>query len=305
MAIDLRKLPPLKALKGFEAAARLHSIRGAADELNLTHPAISHQIHTLEDDLGVKLFARQGRNVVLTAAGEAFYPGVRAALELLISTAETVKEQSANPALRLQAYITLSIRWLASRLSDFRNQYPEIEIHLQANNSAWEFDEANADIGLIYSRTQMPAHLHWIELFPSKVYPVCSPGLLNNADTPLAVEQLENYPLLTVSTEKGYWGWEAWFKTLGAANQMRQSPLVVDTLAVALEMAVAGQGIALVNGPVAEDDLTAGRLIRPVTEFTAGNGEWGIAVPKALLNDTRVLTFIDWLRVQAGGATDK
>ncbi|MBN3564386.1 LysR substrate-binding domain-containing protein [Aliamphritea spongicola] len=300
MAIDLRKLPPLKALKGFEAAARLQSIRGAADELNLTHPAISHQIHTLEDDLGVKLFARQGRNVVLTPAGEALYPSVRAALELLIKGCETVREQSANPALRLQAYITLSIRWLAGRLSDFRCQYPDIDIHLQANNSAWEFDEANADIGLIYSRTEMPSHLHWIRLFPSQVYPVCAPQLLQDAQLPLTPEALENYPLLTVSTEKGYWGWDEWFMTLGTGNQRRQSPLVVDTLAVALEMAIAGQGIALVNGPVAEDDLAAGRLIRPVNEYTAGNGEWGIAVPKALLNDTRVMTFINWLKQQAG-----
>ncbi|WP_271272010.1 LysR substrate-binding domain-containing protein [Aliamphritea hakodatensis] len=300
MAIDLRKLPPLKALKGFEAAARLQSIRGAADELNLTHPAISHQIHTLEDALGVKLFARQGRNVVLTPAGEAFYPSVRAALELLIKGCETAREQNANPALRLQAYITLSIRWLAGRLSDFRRQYPDIDIHLQANNSAWEFDEANADIGLIYSRTVMPPHLHWISLFPSRVYPVCAPQLLKDAQLPLTAAALENYPLLTVSTEKGYWGWDEWFLTLGTGNQLRQSPLVVDTLAVALEMAIAGQGIALVNGPVAEDDLAAGRLIRPVDEYTAGNGEWGIAVPKALLNDTRVMTFIDWLKQQAG-----
>ena len=302
MAIDLRKLPPLKALKGFEAAARLQSVRGAAEELNLTHPAISHQIHALEDDLGVKLFARQGRNVVLTEAGEMLYPSVRAALELLIKGAESVKAQNANPALRLQAYITLSIRWLASRLSDFRSQYPEIEINLRANNSAWEFDEANADIGLIYSRTKMPAHLHWIELFPSRVYPVCSPQLVKNGDGPLSLQQLENYPLLTVSTEKGYWGWDEWFVSLGAGDQMRKSPVVVDTLAVALEMAIAGQGIALVNGPVAEDALAAGLLIQPVTEYTAGNGEWGIAVPKALLNDTRVITFIDWLKQQTSGA---
>ncbi|WP_261842671.1 LysR substrate-binding domain-containing protein [Aliamphritea ceti] len=302
MAIDLRKLPPLKALKGFEAAARLQSVRGAAEELNLTHPAISHQIHTLEADLGVKLFARQGRNVVLTEAGEALYPSVRAALELLIKGAEAVKAQNANPALRLQAYITLSIRWLASRLSDFRAQHPDIEINLRANNSAWEFDEANTDIGLIYSRTKMPAHVHWIELFPSRVYPVCSPQLVKEAECPLSVQQLENYPLLMVSTEKGYWGWDEWFVSLGADEQLRQSPVVVDTLAVALEMAIAGQGIALVNGPVAEDALAAGQLIRPVAEYTAGNGEWGIAVPKALLNDTRVITFIDWLKQQASGA---
>ena len=305
MPIDLRKLPPLKALKGFEAAARLQSIRGAAEELNLTHPAISHQIHTLEDDLGIKLFARQGRNVRLTDAGKAFYPAVCQALELLISSSEALRNQAQTPPLRLQAYITLSIRWLASRLSRFRSQHPEIAIHLTANNSAWDFDEANADIGLIYSRSAVAEHLHWVELFPSVVYPVCSPDLVQNRKLPLSAADLQEYPLLMVSSEKGYWSWEDWFADLDTAMTLVHTPVVVDTLAVALEMAVAGQGIALVNGPVADDDLASGKLIRPVKETTQGTGQWGIAVPRQLLNNPQAGLFIDWLQREAKEPTNK
>lgn len=295
MAIDLRKLPPLKALKGFEAAARLQSIRGAAEELNLTHPAIRHQIQLLEDDLGLKLFSRYGRNVRLTEAGEAFYPVVCQVLGLLIESCEELRHRAQNPPLRLQAYITLSIRWLASRLTEFRKLHPQIDIYLQASNSGWAFDESQADIGLIYSRQPVPEHLHWIDLFPSRVYPVCSPALVEGAGE-LSVASLLQYPLLTVSSEKGYWSWDDWFRDLHIDFRPVHSPVVVDTLAVALEMALAGQGIVLVNGPVAEDDIAEGRLIRPVEDETEGRGRWGIVVPETLLSDERVERFIHWLK---------
>lgn len=301
MALDLRKLPPLKALKGFEAAARLQSIRGAAEELNLTHPAIRHQIQLLEDDLGLKLFTRRGRNVRLTEAGEAFYPVVCQVLGLLVESCEVLRQQAENPPLRLQAYITLSIRWLASRLSEFKKLYPEIDIYLQANNSGWEFDESHADIGLIYSRQPVSEHLHWIDLFPSRVYPVCSPALMEGVGE-LSVQSLLQYPLLTVSSEKGYWSWDDWFRDLNIDFKPVHSPVVVDTLAVALEMALAGQGIVLVNGPVAEDDIAEGRLTRPVEDETEGRGRWGIVVSERLIDDQRVKLLTHWLQKAAGKA---
>ena len=176
--IDLRKLPPLKALKGFEAATRRQSVREAADELCLTHPAISHQIQLLEADLGVQLFSREGRSVVPTAAGQLFYRHVREALQTLIDGADAVRRSAANQPLRVQAYVTSSIRWLARRLPEFATANPQVSLMLATCAVDWEFDELNADVGLVYCESPPEPHFHWQPLFEYRLVPVCSPDLI-------------------------------------------------------------------------------------------------------------------------------
>ncbi|MGS0467976.1 LysR family transcriptional regulator [Cobetia marina] len=134
--LPLQKLPPLSSLKGFEAAARLLSLRAAAEELNLTHPAIANQIQRLEESLEVKLFAREGRHVVLTAAGERFYPVVREALAGLVQGAESLRQMQHAQPLTIQVYVTTSIRWLAPRLSHFQAMHPKVELKLMTAVSA-------------------------------------------------------------------------------------------------------------------------------------------------------------------------
>ena len=106
-SLNFSKLPPLKALRGFESTARLHSYRKAAVELNLTHPAISHQVQSLENNLGVKLFIRKGRQSVLTPEGERFYPVAREALEILINGSEAIRRSTSQSTLRIQTYISV------------------------------------------------------------------------------------------------------------------------------------------------------------------------------------------------------
>lgn len=128
--LPLHELPPLSALKGFEAAARLLSLRAAAQELHLTHPAIVSQIQRLEESLQVKLFAREGRHVVLTPAGQRFYPVVREALAGLVQGAKALRQLQYSRPLTVQVYVTTSIRWLAPRLADFNSAHPEVELKL-------------------------------------------------------------------------------------------------------------------------------------------------------------------------------
>ncbi|BBB29758.1 LysR substrate-binding domain-containing protein [Neptunomonas japonica] len=296
-AINLRKLPPLKALKGFETAARLQSVRGAAEELNLTHPAITHQIQSLEDNLGTKLFARDGRNVILTTEGKLFYPYVREALEKLINGTEAVRRATTSQPLRIQVYVTTSIRWLAPRLSQFRAEHPNIKLHLMTCSAGWEFDEADADIGLIYRDKPVQPHLHWTKLFDSKLFPVCSPSLIEKKESKLQPKDLLNFPLIMVYTEG--WSWDDWFSATNASPNEITNSIIVDTLAIALEMALRGEGIALVNGVSADDDLKSGRLIQPIDYMVDGLGEWGVVCRKDICNDERVITFIDWLSREA------
>lgn len=293
-SLDLGKLPPLKALKGFESTARLGSYRKAAEELNLTHPAISHQIQALEDDLGVSLLVREGRQAVLTVEGERFYPIAREALEILINGSEAIRRSANQSVLRVQTYISVSLRWLSYRLPRFRALHPTLELQLLSTIHEQGFNETDADVGLIFCRTRPDDHLHWIPLMQSKLFPVCSPGLIENHEATLQPSDLLDFPLLTVTSEA--WRWQDWFESAGLGRLTADRSTRVDTTAIALEMAMSGEGMVLVNGPFADSDLKAGRLVQPVEHCAFNLGEWGLACRKDSLGNPQVEAFIQWLQ---------
>lgn len=298
--LPLDRLPPLTALKGFEATARLSSLRAAAEELHLSHPAIANQIQRLEQSLGTKLFARRGRHIELTECGRRFYPIVRDALEALVLGAEALRREPCRAPLRVQVYVTTSIRWLAPRLARFHQRHPEIELKIKTYSLDWAFDSAHADIAILFRDGPLPPRLVWTPLFPSTLTPVCSPSLVAGHSLPLSPEALQTFPLIGVYTES--WSWQGWLDTQSpsAARPAPPRALQVDTLAAALEMATRGEGIALVNGPFAKDDLATGLLINPAGKVQPASGEWGIAYPVHLADDPRVQAFTAWLLSQQG-----
>ena len=296
---DLRKLPPLKSLKGFEAATRHQSIREAADELCLTHPAVSHQVHLIEDALGVSLFVQQGRGIVSTPAGRALYPFVRSAFESLIEGVDAAHRQSLDEQLRVQTYVTASIRWLAKRVPRFLRDNPRIKLALSTCAVEWEFDDLHADVGLVYYEAHPGPAYHWTPLFDYALYPVCSPALAARFGSKAQVSDLLDHPLVIIHTEVR--NWETWFASAGVTFDPSSNYLVVDTLAVALELALSGQAIVLVNGPFVDDDLAAGRLVRPVTHRLVCPGGWGLICRKELRDNSSVKTFIDWMARSAAG----
>ena len=292
--IDLKALPPLKALKGFEAATRHQSIRDAADELCLTHPAISHQVQLIEEALGVSLFAQSGRHIVSTEEGRVLYPYVRSAFEMLVEGVEEVRRHALDKPLRVQTYVTASIRWLAKRVAQFLQDHPQVKLTLSTCAVEWEFDDVHADVGLVYCEG-LPdlAKYHWEPLFEYALYPVCSPGLLAKMGTDVGIETLMNQPLVAIYTEEQ--NWESWFKSASVNFTPAVPYLLVDTLAVALEMALNGQGVALVNGPFVDQDIADGRLVRPVNHKTVCAGQWGLICRKDMKENVRIRTFMDWV----------
>jgi LysR family transcriptional regulator, glycine cleavage system transcriptional activator len=291
---ELRKLPPLKALRGFEAATRFQSIRDAADELCLTHPAVSHQVQLIEEALGVALFAQEGRHIVSTEEGRALYPYVRAAFESLLEGVEAVHRHALDKPLRVQTYVTASIRWLAKRVPHFLHDHPEVKLTLSTCAVEWEFDDVNADVGLVYcEKLPDPNKYHWVPLFEYPLFPVCSPSLLKKMGHTVTVEAMMAQPLVAIYTEVQ--NWETWVSSAGFALQPTAPFLMVDTLAVALEMALDGGGIALVNGPFADQDLADGRLVKPVEHKAICPGHWGLICRKDMRENLRIRTFMDWI----------
>ena len=294
---NLRDLPPLKALRGFEAATRHQSIRDAAGELCLTPPAINHQLQIIEQALGVQLFAQDGRHIVSTEEGRVFYPYVRAAFESLIDGVEAVRRHALDTPLRVQTYVTASIRWLAPRVPQFLGDNPDIKLSLTTCAVDWTFDEAHADVGLVYCATAPdPDRYHWVPLFDYTLQPVCSPAFLDRAGGHLDAAALMQQPLVANYTEAS--NWAEWFAGTGVVFEPKVPYLMVDTLAVALEMALAGRGVALVNGPFAEADLAAGRLVRPVDHSVVCPGAWGLICRQTMKDKLPVRLFIDWLSAE-------
>jgi LysR family transcriptional regulator, glycine cleavage system transcriptional activator len=292
--IDLKQLPPLKALKGFEAATRHQSIRDAADELCLTHPAVSHQVQLIEDALGVTLFAQEGRHIVSTEEGKVLYPYVRAAFESLLEGVEEVHRNALDKPLRVQTYVTASIRWLAKRVPQFLADHPEVKLTLSTCAVEWEFDDVHADVGLVYCETT-PDHgkFHWVPLYEYALFPVCSPAVAQAMGKGAIAQDLMTKPLVAIYTEVQ--NWETWFVSAGAAFEPSVPYLMVDTLAVALEMALNGEGVALVNGPFVDQDLAAGRLVQPIAHKAICPGAWGLICRKDMRENLRIRTFMDWV----------
>lgn len=292
--IDLKQLPPLKALKGFEAATRHQSIRDAADELCLTHPAVSHQVQLIEDALGVTLFVQEGRHIVSTEEGKVLYPYVRAAFESLLEGVEEVHRNALDKPLRVQTYVTASIRWLAKRVPQFLADHPEIKLTLNTCAVEWEFDDVHADVGLVYCEAEPdPAKFHWVPLYEYALFPVCSPAVAQTMGTTPTAQDLMTKPLVAIYTEVQ--NWQTWFDSAGVAFQPSVPYLMVDTLAVALEMALNGEGIALVNGPFVDQDLASGRLAQPIDHKAVCPGAWGLICRKDMKENLRIRTFMDWV----------
>jgi LysR family glycine cleavage system transcriptional activator len=203
-----------------------------------------------------------------------------------------VRRTRADAPLRVQTYVTASIRWLARKLPDFVAAHPDINILLTTIAFDWAFDDTIADVGLVYCEKNPGAEYHWIPLFDYRLHAVCSPELakrLGNAPTPAAVLEL---PLVAIYSEAHHW--DLWCESAQLEYAVKPA-IVVDTLAVALEIALEGRGVALVNGPFDTDHLESGRLVKPVAHEYACPGSWGAICRKESLDSARVSAFMNWL----------
>jgi LysR family glycine cleavage system transcriptional activator len=254
----MRRLPPLPALRAFEAAARHGSFKQAASELAVTATAISHQIRALETWLGVRLFERQVRKVVLTDAGAQLYPVLRDGFDAF----ETALRRPGTPARRqvtISATSAFVGRWLAPRLASFSALHPDIDLALQATGQAVGLDAA-ADLAIRYGSGPYPglvAHA----LFADRFGPVASPalGLASPAD-------LDKLPLIDFTWHRQHPHnptWQAWYAAAGLSWPAGRGRLLFSDEGHAIQAALAGQGVALPSLALVADDLAAGRLVQP------------------------------------------
>ncbi|WP_149086576.1 LysR substrate-binding domain-containing protein [Pseudomonas prosekii] len=287
----LRSLPPLSTLKVFESAARLRSFKCAAEELNLTQSAISHQIASLERYLGTALFCRLPNRVELNEKGELYFPVIQDALDRIALTTDLIREKQTQTSLTVQVYVTVAVRWLIPRLQKFKEASPEIAVSLDASLLDWEFNPARADVGIIYTRTPDKPNLTYTLFRRERLVAVCSKVMAKTITTP---DDLRNVQFLAISgaTEDSL----IWAQSIGLSNLVQKNAPRFDSSLLAIEAAISGQGVVVVPEFLVEGDLHMGTLVIPVPTDVMQQGGWYLAHAQRRGNELPIKNFLQWVQ---------
>ena len=289
--LQSRRLPPLNSIRAFEAAARHLSFTRAAEELFVTQAAVSHQVKTLEEWLGLPLFRRRNRQVFLTEAGQSYLPAVREALDGLSAATRRLVEQDAGGTLTVSLLPSFAAKWLVPRLRGFRERHPDIEVRIDADDKLVDFSRDDVDIGIRYGAGGWPG-VEATKFLTEDRFPVCSPDLLRGPHPLRSPADLKHQTLLHDDTRDD---WRAWLLAAGIDDVDPRYGHAFNDSSMLLEAAIDGQGVALARGALASRDLSAGRLVKPFdVELPARYAYYIVHAPGAG-QLPKIRAFVDWL----------
>jgi LysR family glycine cleavage system transcriptional activator len=298
-------LPPLNALRAFEAIARHLSFAKAADELHVTPAALSHQIRGLEEQLGLALFNRRTRSIELTDAGRTLYPGLHAGLESVRGAVAQLDRAREGNILVISATPGLVAKWLMPRLWRFLHAHPDIDARIAASMNLADFGGDGVDVAIRLSKGDHP-DLSVEKLFDDSVLPVCSPRLVEQGLK--GVEDLARFTLIHYDIPMSMRApplWADWLGVAGARNVDATRGLRVNVADHALDAAVAGAGVSLSFKLIASDDVHSGRLVTPFgPELPLAFG-YHFVCPKGHETRPRVRAFRDWLFAEMAETKEK
>lgn len=283
----MSRQPPLNALRFFEAAARLGSVVKAAEELHLTHGAVSRQIRLLEESLGVDLFERRNRGVFLTPQGEQLRAAAEHAFGHLNTVIEALREPARSAPLVLSCEPTISMKWLIPRLGDFYRRHPEIQLHIFASGGPVAFQRDGVDIALRRNDFKWDGGVHAEQVCEEWIGPVCAPALLRRKRLDLSAHRE-----LHTSSRKG--AWANWRNAAGASAQ-RSGSQTYEHFYLSLQAACAGLGVAIGSAFMVQEELDSGRLVAPFG-FVRDGSAYCLLSPQPFDDDPRRLAFLHWLR---------
>lgn len=299
---------PFNALRAFEAAARHLSFKAAAEELFVTPAAISQQIKFLEDTLDVKLFHRYNRKIELTKEAERGIPKIIEGFEALSEAVKLIKEDQPDTALTVWSSPSFAAKWLLPKLPQFRAAHPDIDLNISASlrmiddgkgqqNSipADNFRRDDIDVAIRFGQGEYPG-CRVDKLFEVSAIPLCSPALLKG-DKPLKVPaDLSHFTLLHDDTPyEGRPTWSDWFEAAGIEDVNTEHGISFNSVSLALAAAIDGQGIAYTLRALAEDDISAGRLITPFELSMPMQQAYYVISLEETSEQGKIADFRDWL----------
>jgi LysR family glycine cleavage system transcriptional activator len=291
-----RRLPPLNALRAFEAAARHMSFTKAAAELNVTQAAVSHQIKALEERLGLPLFRRLNRQLLLTDAGQAYLPEVREAFDRLASATDRLLTRDSTGVLTVTLLPSFAAKWLVPRLGRFREGHPEIDVRVSPSERLVDFAREDVDIGIRHGLGRYPGPLRADFLLAENVFPVCSPKLLEGPKPLRCPEDLRHHTLLH---DDYHQDWRMWLMAAGVTSVDPSRGPRFDDSSMVLQAAIGGQGVALGRSALVATDLAAGRLVKPFDITLASPLAYYLVYPSATADRPKIVAFRNWILAEA------
>jgi LysR family transcriptional regulator, glycine cleavage system transcriptional activator len=297
-----RRSLPLNALRAFEVAARHKSLAKAADELSVTPAAVHHQVKALEALLGVQLFARTGNSLALTKAALSALPTLEGAFDLLSLATEKMRQHASGGILALSVCPSFARKWLVPRLGRFREDFQGIELRIATSSDIPDLNNSETDIAIGYGpeeRFRFPG-VTAERLMGDEVFPVCSPDFLRRHRLTSKADLLDA-PLLHDDRALHDQGidWDSWLAAAGMGSGSAPEGMRFDSAGLAIDAALAGQGVALARASLAGDDLAAGRLMRPYDQHLVVNGGYFIAHLAIIEEQPKVVAFREWLFAEA------
>ncbi|WP_236213932.1 LysR substrate-binding domain-containing protein [Metapseudomonas otitidis] len=291
----MRRLPSLTALRTFEAAARHAHFGRAAQELCVTDSAVSHQIRQLEEQLGVALFEREGRQVRPSAPARRLLHSLQQAFELMLDACDELRDPGSQAQLRVAVTTELAQKWLVGRLADFAERHPQITLHLHEQPLEAQLPGAEMDLAIIYGTGPEDASGYFVRPLPTlQFFPVCSPGLFNQS--PLKhPRDLARHCLL--HDDQDGKTWNAWLAT-HAADLRPARHLYLGHAGLTMEAAARGQGVAIGDNLTSAEDLASGRLVRPFAAQVPSLGQYALVCERLRLDKPAVAQFVDWFSDQ-------
>lgn len=286
-----QRLPPLNAVRAFDAAARFGSYVEASKALHVTQPAIGRHVRLLEEWLGVQLFERTSRGVILTLAGEKYHRKIASALQLIIEAGKELQPKGGERWLRIMVVPGFAKRWLTPRLEALRHLRPGLKFAIEPNSTFTEVDAKSSDLGIAYGLDGQYAESRATLICP-RVFPICTPAYLASIEPLSCPADLLKHEL--IHFDDGEW-WNMWFAANGLEIQLTSDLIYVNN-DHALSVAESGQGIALANEVLVREELKAGTLVRAL-EDQVKLESYRVLTPSAVLT-ADVQWFIQWLKTE-------
>ncbi|WP_159006694.1 transcriptional regulator GcvA [Bradyrhizobium sp. S69] len=292
------RLPSLNGLRAFEAAARHLSFTNAATELNVTQTAISHQIRRLEQELGIRLFVRQNRSLVLTPEARDYLPGVRAAFNDLRLATDRLLRKDNDHVLTISTLASMAAKWLLPRLSAFQEAHPGIDVRITTSSALVDFKGGDVDAAIRYGRGRWPGlRADW--LTADELFPVCSPALLGGNRPLKCPEDLAHYTLLHSSGSYDD-DWRLWLTAAGLPINISEQPgLTFDLILMTVQAAIDGIGVAMGRTSYVEADIAKGRLVVPFKITLPTDAGFYLVSPEARADPPKLAAFRQWLGASA------
>ncbi len=300
-------LPSLNALRAFESIARHLHYPSAAAELNVSPAAVKQLVSKLESTVGVPLIERRGKGLALTANGEASQSELTAAMNLLAAAVQKMQAPAQKKQLIVSVESSLAATWLVPKLADFKKHFPDVNVLIDSTQEVVDLHRTDVDVAIRYG-VNSDESLVANRLFEDLIFPVCSPSMMTNTKL-TTVNDLNNVPLIHWDISRLPWAkqtqrwfnWKSWLNKIGASNVSSNDGLYFSDYGLAVQSAIAGQGVVLASWPILKNVVDAGLLVQPLKETVSTDIGYDIVTTHAARESAEVGMFVSWILQASAG----